>query len=142
MKGSVASRGRKKSSTKSTAKIAKGGPVRHANIMQLGAAGPRVGAIEVVAQQPQGERERVRSRRSSCEGAAGVTLSDDPQLLVVNLVRSDGSPALTGHYLVDMIPQSDLHSVEEHFGILYCRRRHLLRSWTAGYLVSLGRSAY
>ena len=49
------------------------------------------------------------------EGVTGVTLSDDPQLLVVNLVRSDGSPAFTGHYLVDMLPQPDLASVEEHF---------------------------
>ena len=48
------------------------------------------------------------------EGAVGVTLSDDPQLLPVNVVRSDGSPALTGHYLVDMVPQPDLPSVE-HF---------------------------
>ena len=49
------------------------------------------------------------------EGATGVTQSDDPQLLAVNLVRSDGSPALTGHYLVDMMPQPDLPSVEEYF---------------------------
>ena len=49
------------------------------------------------------------------EGAAGVTLSDDPQLLAVNLVRRDGSPALTEHCLVDITPQPDLPSVEEHF---------------------------
>ena len=33
------------------------------------------------------------------KGAAGVTLSDDPQLLAVNLVRSDDSPALTGYFV-------------------------------------------
>ena len=33
----------------------------------------------------------------------------------MNLVRSNGSQALTGHYLVDMLPQSDLPSEEEHF---------------------------
>ena len=49
------------------------------------------------------------------EGATGVTLSDDTQLLAVNLVRSDGSPAFTGRHLVDMMPQPDLPSVEEHF---------------------------
>ena len=32
------------------------------------------------------------------DGTVGVTLSDEPQLLEVNLVRSNGSPALTGHY--------------------------------------------
>ena len=37
------------------------------------------------------------------DGALGVTLSDEPQLLAVNLVRSIGSQALTGHYLVDML---------------------------------------
>ena len=45
----------------------------------------------------------------------GVTLSDEPQLLEVNLVRSIGSPALTGQYLVDMLPQPGLFSVQEHF---------------------------
>ena len=33
------------------------------------------------------------------DGIVGVTLSDEAQLLEVNLVRSNGSPALTGHYL-------------------------------------------
>ena len=49
------------------------------------------------------------------EGVAGVTLSDDPRLLAVSLIRRDGSPALTGHYMVDMMPQPDLSSVEDHF---------------------------
>ena len=30
------------------------------------------------------------------DGTVGVALSDEPQLLEVNLVRSNGSPALTG----------------------------------------------
>ena len=33
----------------------------------------------------------------------------------MNLIRSNGSHAFTGHYLVDMLPQSDLPSEEEHF---------------------------
>ena len=49
------------------------------------------------------------------DGAEGVTLSDEPKLLAVNLIRSNGSQALTGYYLVDMLPQSDLPSEEEHF---------------------------
>ena len=48
------------------------------------------------------------------EDDVGVTLSGDPQLLAVTLVRNDGSPALTGHQLVDMMLQSDLLSVEGH----------------------------
>ena len=44
-----------------------------------------------------------RSFHLRYEGAAGVTLSDAPQLLPVNLVRRDGPPALTEHYLVDMM---------------------------------------
>ena len=47
--------------------------------------------------------------------AAGVALSDGPQLLEVNLVRSNGSPALTGHYLVDILPQPDIPSGQKHF---------------------------
>ena len=38
------------------------------------------------------------------DGADHVTLSDEPQLLAVNLVRSNGLPALTGHYLVECYP--------------------------------------
>ena len=38
-------------------------------MMQLGVAGPRVGAVESFAQQPQEEREHHRSRGSGCEGA-------------------------------------------------------------------------
>ena len=34
----------------------------------------------------------------------GVTLTDSPQLIAVNLVRLDGSPALTAHYMVDLLP--------------------------------------
>ena len=49
------------------------------------------------------------------DGTVGVTLSDEPQLLAVNLVRSNGSQALTKHHLVDMLPQADLLSEEEHF---------------------------
>ena len=29
------------------------------------------------------------------------------QLIPVNLFRRDGSPALTGHYMVDLVPLSD-----------------------------------
>ena len=32
-----------------------------------------------------------------------VTLSDEPQLLAVNLVRSTSLPAFTGHYLIEML---------------------------------------
>ena len=49
------------------------------------------------------------------DGAVGVTLSDESQLPEVNLVRSDGSPALTGQYLVDMLPPPGLLSVQEDF---------------------------
>ena len=49
------------------------------------------------------------------DGAVGRTLSDEPQLLAVNSVRSNGSQALIGHYLVDMLSRSDLSSEEEHF---------------------------
>ena len=53
--------------------------------------------------------------RDSYDGNAGVTLSDEPQLLEINLVRSNGSPALTVHYLVDMLPQPGILSMQEHF---------------------------
>ena len=49
------------------------------------------------------------------DGTVGVTLSDEPHLLEVNLLHSNGSPALTGHYLVDMLPQPGILSKQEHF---------------------------
>ena len=36
-----------------------------------------------------------------------VSLTDCPQLVPVNPVRLDGSPALTGHYMVDLLPADD-----------------------------------
>ena len=49
------------------------------------------------------------------DGTASVALSDEPQLLAVNLVRSNGSPALTGQYFVDILPQPDFRSGQKHF---------------------------
>ena len=37
----------------------------------------------------------------------GVSLTDSPQLIPVNLVRLDGFRALTGHYMVDLLPAHD-----------------------------------
>ena len=37
----------------------------------------------------------------------GVSLTDSPQLIPVNLVRLDRSPALTDHYMVDLLPVND-----------------------------------
>ena len=45
----------------------------------------------------------------------GVTLSDDLHRLETNLVRSNGFRALTGQYLVDMLPRMGLLSVQQHF---------------------------
>ena len=49
------------------------------------------------------------------DGTAGVALSDEPQLLEVNLVRSNGLHVLTGHYFVDIMPQPNIHSGQQHF---------------------------
>ena len=51
------------------------------------------------------------------DGTTGVALSGVPQLLAVNLVRSNGSPTLTGHYRVD-----------------YCRSRALFRGRSTSFL--------
>ena len=45
----------------------------------------------------------------------GVSLTDSPQLIPVNLVRLDGSPALTGHYMVDLPPAHDSSDPSERF---------------------------
>ena len=45
----------------------------------------------------------------------GVSLADSPQLIPVNLVRLDGSPALTGHYMVDLLPVHDDSNPSERF---------------------------
>ena len=45
----------------------------------------------------------------------GVPLTDFPQLIPVNLVRLDGSPALTGHYMVDLPPAHDDSDPSERF---------------------------
>ena len=45
----------------------------------------------------------------------GVSFTDSPQLIPVNLVRRDGSPALTGHYMVDLPPAPDSSDPSERF---------------------------
>ena len=47
-------------------------------------------------------------------GADSVILRDEPHLLVVNLVRSNGSPVLTRHYIVEILPQPDLIFAKKH----------------------------
>ena len=59
------------------------------------------------------------------DGITGVTLSDKLQLLAVNLVRSNGSPALTGHTVVGIQPQPDIVSGQKHF---VASRRQMLFS--------------
>ena len=44
------------------------------------------------------------------DGTKGVTLSYEPQMLAVNLMRSNGSRALTGHCFVDILPQPNTRS--------------------------------
>ena len=45
----------------------------------------------------------------------GVSLTDTPQLIPVNLVRRDGFPALTGHYMVDLPPAPGSSDPSERF---------------------------
>ena len=45
----------------------------------------------------------------------GMSLDSSPQLVSVNLTRLDGSPALTGHYRVDIITTHDGQDPSEHF---------------------------
>ena len=45
----------------------------------------------------------------------GMTLTTALQLVPVNLVRPDGSPALTGHDMVDIATTHDGHGPFEHF---------------------------
>ena len=45
----------------------------------------------------------------------GVSLTDSPQLIPVNLVRRDGSPALTNHYMVDLPPAHNSSDPSERF---------------------------
>ena len=47
--------------------------------------------------------------------AVSVSPCRTTQLLEINLVRSNGSLALTGHYCVDMLPQPGILSMKEHF---------------------------
>ena len=44
----------------------------------------------------------------------GVSPTDSPQLIPVNLVRLDGSPALTGHCMVNLLPVHDNSNPSEH----------------------------
>ena len=45
----------------------------------------------------------------------GVSLNITLQLIPVHLIRLDGSPALTGHYMVNMNTTHDYQDPSEHF---------------------------
>ena len=45
----------------------------------------------------------------------GMSLTSSPQLVPVNLTRLNGSPALTGHYMVDITTSHDGQYLSEHF---------------------------
>ena len=47
------------------------------------------------------------------DGTVGFTLSDEPQLLDVNLVRSNSSPVPIGHYRLDMLPQPGIRLMQK-----------------------------
>ena len=51
-----------------------------------------------------------------------MSLDETPKLIPVNLVRSDGSPALTGHYMVDLVSLSDDSASSPPLG--YCSLPH------------------
>ena len=57
-------------------------------------------------------------------GQWSIQLRSEHQLVEVELGRSDGSPALVGHYPLDMLPQTSMISSEEHCvsNGLRCRR--------------------
>ena len=45
----------------------------------------------------------------------GVSLNNTPQLVPMHLIRLDESPALTGHYMLNMITTHDYRNPSEHF---------------------------
>lgn len=48
-------------------------------------------------------------------GPRGVSLSQEPQVLEVSLVRRSGAAAPTGHYLVELLPHDSIITVPEIF---------------------------
>ena len=63
----------------------------------------------------------IRNRETSnaayhlvCDGL-GISLTNSPQLIPVNLVRLDGCPALMGHYMVDLLAAHDDSTPPERF---------------------------
>ena len=48
-------------------------------------------------------------------GSTGVSLSHEPKMLDVNLVRYSGAPALTGQYMIDTLPHDGLFTTSELF---------------------------
>lgn len=49
------------------------------------------------------------------DGKSGVSLSSNPTLINVNLVRNTGTAALTGNYLVQLLPRDDSHTAADIF---------------------------
>ena len=48
-------------------------------------------------------------------GTTGISLTPEPRLVEVDLVRRGGATALTGNYMVDMLPQEGMFTLSEYF---------------------------
>ena len=83
---------------------------------------PLFGELSLATPYKDGLSTFVRDNRPSQDiihlefaGVHAVSLSATPSLVPVNLVRSSGLPAPTGHYLVDMLPRDGLSCETEIF---------------------------
>ena len=70
---------------------------------------------------PSGASTYIRNCDALIYEGKDVSLHTTLQLTPVNLVRLDGSPALTGHYMVDLRPLSDSWEGRQNIPLSGCR---------------------
>lgn len=83
---------------------------------------PTFGELSVTIPYADGVSTFIHDNRSTTDtlhlelaGFHAISLSSTSSLVPLNLVRSSGTPALTGHYLVDKLPHNGISSETEVF---------------------------
>ena len=81
---------------------------------------PIFGELSISVSRSEGLTTFISNRRPTTDtiylefaGVHAISLSSAPSLVPVNLVRSSGAPALTGHFLADMLPRDGASSETE-----------------------------
>lgn len=90
-------------------------PTRQPSQPAFGELSLSISCTEGPSTFPHDKRPTTDAFHLEFAGMHAISLSSTPSLVPVNLVLPSGIPALTGHYLIDMLPRDGVFSGTEIF---------------------------